>query len=61
MSNSLAIQPSNKALRQLEQIEKTLNELSKVLFDNKELNLLCEVTDNLNIAKLRILKIRGWF
>lgn len=60
MSNVLAIPDANKAIRQIEQVEKTLNVLSKIL-DSSELDLLCEVSNNLNTAKLRINKIRGFF
>ena len=61
MSNSLAIPSANKAIRQIEQLEKTLNEISKVIFDDQETTLLTHASDSLNVTKLRIEKIRGWF
>ena len=60
MTNERAIPEANKALRQLDEVDKTLTKLSKVLTDS-ELDQLTAVHTLLNEANLKINKIRGFF
>ena len=51
---------ANKAIKQIQETEKTLRKLSKLLTES-ELDMLCDAHTNLDISSKRIAKIRGYF
>ena len=61
MGNSLVAPSANKALKKIKEAEKLMQEMSKFLYSDEDLELLTQASDALNIAKLRISKARGWF
>ncbi len=61
MGNSLAAPTANKALKKIDEAEKLITEMSKFLYSDDDLKLLTQASNDLNIAKLRISKDRGWF